>query len=98
MVWAYPDTAPGVRPFSGAASLDQTSRLEHFDAAWLATIAAPEDGRTPAQPDRAGAVSGCARLVLVLPLYSKAVAQIDKRGTRRCGGNNFALCAETSIT
>jgi len=39
----------GVRPSSGAASSDSPSLLESSERLLFVDIAAPEDGRTPAQ-------------------------------------------------
>ena len=58
---AHPHTAPGVRPSSGAASLEWVDALDGADAVLLAEAAAPGDGRTPVPSRSMGAVRGCAR-------------------------------------
>ena len=46
---AHPGRSSGVHPSSGSAGSDPPSMLESSEAPLPADVAAPEDGRTPAQ-------------------------------------------------
>src|ERR1017187_5740978 len=58
--WRRPRTT-GVRPSPGAAGSDPPATLEHCETLLSADVAAPGDGRTPAQSPLVGH-AGCARL------------------------------------
>ena len=72
---AHPPVLPhGVRPSSGAAGSDPPSVLESSDIPLLADVAAPEDGRTPAQSLWVVARARCAPAVMAMCVLLSAVA------------------------
>ena len=80
-----------MRPSPGAAGSGRLGALEDFDAATLADVAAPGDGRTPA------AVSSCAQVAVLVRWLRICGLDCEGLSARSEAGRRLGASAATAL-